>query len=895
MPCVHYRKENVRSGLIHPNGKIIALLVSSSIYTIELYRIDDPNKPIKLLWSYQIKDKPSCLDWCNNSRSICIGDTKGSVTIIDINGQVNSYNNLHSQFNEIKEMSNFVLREELSNLRKEGIFLRKLRELIIIEPYSLNIRNNRASEGHGLDEFLNELILDQEGENALSDSPVDNFSNQVENSKSKSETLPEDTQNLSKNNHKEAPRLLPEYLTPEEDVCLILTIDSKNNMICSIGGHTPVWVYNLHEFGQGKDRVLKDINVCKNYIFLTYFPENGTNEKREDLLIEMIDMKQFFDSFGLIFNTFGFLQYMRQLLNYLKSVFQQILSVWITGIKPFRQFLGNDKTIKKSNFSIFLLSIISGAPVNMFQTSNSSPFELSITIDQLVMIGQNINDSMVYIENTISQTVEPAIQQIFIIWSIIQKTEIIEDQETSKVRTQIQLLKEFNKCLIYETEQVKPIVHTFLHLLSIAKTYREDIKKISSDHLSPPKIISSVNSNIIASTFNISSDSYYILKDFIERKRLFIDENLKKMDDESQTNHFFNEIEFRKIDKLLNEDAEGCSISCIFNLSSNIEELYKLAVKKVSKNYICSFSSLKVKLDPEYFSTNNISNCTQVSMDDFKNIIIKIIHPIQTKGSKYVISKICIKDDEFSNPISSFVSKNILQDSIYSSNDGRIQIEYCSKAFSPSINKVSVSCAILCLPIHLQNFKISSVVWTQTNELLMLLCNGLKSSLLFGFNLDLIKFQHLSPEKSDAFEDFSKNNNLAQNSLRLSFSILNSKAGQDCSKLSVHSCPNITNLSNIFHYTQDISRIHRPQKFRNLSMNISGTKESSFSTEFNESQKESCLNTEILDFHSQFKQVSLLIVNKMTLYFLLNLIDTFQKYFIISDNNAGRIAVGYLE
>lgn len=857
MPCIHYKKENVRSGLIHPNGKIIALLVSSNIYTIELYRIDDHNKPIKLLWSYQVKNKPSCLNWCNNARSICIGDTKGSVTIIDINGQVNSYNNLHSQYNEIKEMSSFILGGESLNLRREGIFLRKLKELIIIEPYSLSIRNNKDSESIILDEFLNELILDQE-DNAP-DSPIDNFSNQIENSKNKEEMFLEDPQNLSRNNYKEAPRLLPEYLNQEEDVCLILTIDSKNNMICSIGGHTPVWAYNLHELGQGKNRILKDINVCKNYIFLTYFSENETNEKKEDLFIEMIDMKQFIDSFGLVFNTFGFLQYMRQLLNYLKSVFQQILSVWITGIKPFRQFLSNDNTIKKSNFSIFLLSIISGAPVNMFQTSNFSPVELSITIDQLVMIGQNINDSMVYIQNTISQTVEPVLQQIFVIWSIIQKTEIIEDQETNKVGTQIQLLKEFSRSLIQETEQVKPIVHTFLHLLSIAKTYKEDKKKISADHFSPPKIISSINSNIIASTFNISSDSHCVLKDFIEKRRLLIDEDLKKMDDESQTSQFLNEIEFRKIDKLLNEDTEGCSISCVFALSSTIEELYRLAVKKTSKNFICSFSSLKVKLDPEYFSIKNISNCTNVSMDDFQNIVIKLIHPIQTESNKYVISKICIKDDEFSsNHISSLENKISLQDSLNFSNDGKIQIEYSSKAFSPSINKVSISSTIVCLPIHLQNFKISTVMWSQTNELLMLLCNGSKSSFLFGFNLNLIKFQPLIAEKNDLLEEFPQNNNLAQNSLKLSFTILSSKIKKDNAKISTQPCINITNLSNTFHYTQDVSRIHRPQKFRNLLVNISGTKDCSLPTEFNDSQGEPGLNAKILDFHSQFNQVSLL-------------------------------------
>ncbi|KAH8583774.1 uncharacterized protein ELE39_001520 [Cryptosporidium sp. chipmunk genotype I] len=869
MPCIHYRKENVSSGLIHPNGKIIALLVSSNIYTIELYRLSDPGKPIKLLWSYQIKDKPSCLDWCNNAKSVCIGDTKGSVTIIDINGQVNSYNNLHSQNSEIKEMRNFILPGELLNIRKEGIFPRKLKELIAIEPYSLSIRNSKGSESIGLDEFLNEFILDQEN-NSYNDSQIESISNQLEFSKSKGEMTPEDPQNAHRSNYKEAPRLLPEYFNQEEDVCLILTVDSKNNMICSIGGHTPVWVYNLYDLGQGKDKILKDVSIYKNHIFLTYFPES---EKKEDLFIEIIDMKQFIDSFALVFNTFGFLQYMRQLLNYLKSVFQQILSVWLTGIKPFRQFLSNDKTIKRSNFSIFLLSIISGAPVNMFQPVSSYTAELSITIDQLVMFGQNINDSMVYIENTISQTIEPVMQQIFIIWSIIQKTEIIEDQETNKVSVQIQHLKEFNKCLIYETEQVKPIVHTFLHLLSIAKTYKDDVKKTPTDHFSPPKIISSVNSNIIASTFKISSDSYYVLKDFVKRKRLFIDQDLKKMDDESQTSHFFNEIEFRRIDKLLNEDTEGCSLSCVFNLSSAIEELYRLAVKKVSKNFICSFSSLKVKLDPEYFSTQNISNCTNVSMDDFQNIVVKLIHPIQTENNKYIISRISIKNDEFSSSISSFGNSHTQHDSIDFSNYGRIQIEYCSKAFSPSINKLSVDYAIVCLPIHLHNFKISSVVWTKNNELLMLVDNGLKSSLLLGFNLDLIKLQPLTPRKNNILDDSSQNNNLAQNSLRLSFSILNSKNGHEINKPCAKYCPNITNLSNIFHYSQDISRIHRPQKFRNLSMNISGTNDNNSSIEFSESQKESCSSTVILDFHSKFNQVSLFIIKKLTFYLLLNFID----------------------
>ncbi|POM83318.1 hypothetical protein CmeUKMEL1_06795 [Cryptosporidium meleagridis] len=870
MPCIHYRKENVRSGLIHPNGKIIALLVSSKIYTIELYRIDDLDKPIKLLWSYQIKDKPSCMDWCNNAKSICIGDKNGSVTIIDVNGQVNSYNNLHSQNNEIKEMRNFMLSGELLNLRKEGIFPRKLQELIVIEPYSLNIRNSNGSESIGLDELLNELVLDQEENDPFVDFQIESTTNQLEISKSKVEILPEDTQNANRGNYREAPRLLPEYLNLDEDVCLIVTIDSKNNMICSIGGHTPVWVYNLHDLGQGKDRILKDINVCKNHIFLTYFPES---EKKEDLFIEMIDMKQFIDSFTIVFNTFGFLQYLRQLLNYLKNVFQQILYVWLTGIKPFRQFLSNDKTVKKSNFSIFLLSIISEAPINMFQPDNSSTAELSVTIDQLVMLGQNIHDSMVYIENIISQTVEPAMQQIFIIWSIIQKTEMIEDQETNKVSAQIHLLKEFNKSLNYETEQVRPIIHTFLHLLSIAKTYKNDVKKTSTENFLPPKIISSINSNIIASTFRISSDSYLMLKDFIKRKRLFTDENVEEMDDESQISRFLNEIEFRKIDKLLNEDAEGCTLSCIFNLSSAIEELYRLAVKKVSKNFICSFSSLKLNLDPEYFSTQKIFNCTNVSIDDFQNIIVKLIHPIKTENNKYVISKICIKNDEFSSPISTFVNNCTLKDSTDLPN-GSIQIEYCSKAFSPSINKISIDCTILCLPTHLQNFKISSVVWTHTNELLMLVDDGLKSSFLFGFNLDLIKLHALTPRTNNVLDDSLKNNNLAQNSLRLIFSIIDSEAGQrDNAKSCTKSCLNITNLSNIFHYSQDISRIHRPQKFRNLSMNISGTNESNSSIEFNESQKESCTSTVILDFHSKSSR----------------------KCFVISDHNAGRIAVGYLE
>lgn len=857
MPCILYRKENVRSGLIHPNGKIIALLVSSNVYTIELYRIDDPGKPIKLLWSYQIRDRPSCMDWCNNARSICIGDARGSITIIDVNGHVNSYNSLHSPNSEIKEVRSFMLGGEVINLRKEGVFLRKLKELMEIEPYSLSIRNAGFSEMVDLDELLSDFNLDREGTDALADSPwLGGFAGELEGSRNKREPSPEEHQSASKSNLKEAPRLLPEFLNLDEEVCLILTVDSKNNMICSIGGHTPVWVYNLHDLGQGIGRSLRSVDVCGSYIVVTYCPESGG----EDLFIEMIDMRRFFESFGLLFNTFGFLQYMRQLLNYLKGVFEQILSVWFTGIKPFRQLLSNDKTIRKSNFSIFLLSIVTGAPVNMFKTRSFSPAELSITIDQLVMIGQNINDSMVYIENTISQTVDPAIQQIVVIWNIIQRTEVIEDQETDRVTAQIQTIKEFNENLSSEIEPVKPIVHTFLHLLSIAKTYRDDVRKVSPDNFAPPKIISSVNSNIIASTFNLNTDSYYTLKDFVERKRIYTDENVRGMHDQTEESRFFNELEFRRIDKLLNKDTEGCSLSCVLSLGSAIDEIYKLAVNKVSRNFISSLSSLKVKLDPEFFSSQKISNSVSVSSDDFQNIIVKLIHPIQAQDNKYLISKISVKGDEFSCHASShYDSGTVLQDPTdFPSDAGRIEIEYSSRTFSPCGSKVSLSCSAICLPVQLQGYKISSVVWTQANELLTLMDNGLKSSLLFGFNLDLVKFQSLVPVRDEGPKS-SLASSLVQNSSSLSFNVLVAKDTQDASRHPGLSSLNAVSLSNVFHYSQDISRIHRPQKFRNLSVNTSGTKDCGSLAECSDSQKESHANAEILDFHSQLSQVSPLV------------------------------------
>ncbi|KAJ1606410.1 hypothetical protein OJ253_2767, partial [Cryptosporidium canis] len=869
MPCILYRKENVRSGLIHPNGKMIALLVSSTVHTIELYRIDNPVRPIKLLWSYQIRDRPSCLDWCNNARSICIGDARGSITIIDVDGHISSHNSIHSQYSEIRMVRSFTVGEGVISLKREGIFPRRLKELIPIEPYSLSTRSAGQSEIISLDELLSDFNFSLGDGDLYPDSQSGNCTGEWEGSVGRREALSEDRKSASQGDSKEAPRLLPEYADLDE-ICLFLTVDSKDNMICTIGGHTPVWVYNLRDHGQGDGRVLRDVGVCGSQIFLTYGPEKERTE--EDFLVEIVDMKRFLDSFGLVFNTFGFLQYTRQLLTFLRGVFKQIHQVWTTGIKPFRQFLSNDKALQKSHMSILLLSIITGTPVNMFHTGSLSPAEISINIDQLVMIGQNINDSMVYIENTMSRTVDPAVHQIVIMWSILQRTELMEDQETSKVSEHIRMIREFNENLSSEVEQVKPIVHTFLHLISIAKTYKEDIKGVSSNHFSPPKIISSVNSNIIASTFGLSEDSYYTLRDFVESRRLCVDENLPSMDDESQMGHFFSEIEFRRVDKLLNEDTEGCSLACVSGLGTAIDKIYKLAVRKVSQSLVQSVSSLRVRLDTEFFSARSISNSVHVSLDDLQNVIIKSIHPVKNEEGRYVISKICVRGDEFSSRVHSYESTNALSDPTGTTDYGEIQVEYCSKTFSPSTNKVSVSCATICLPDQLCNHKIASAVWTPSNGLLVLIDNGSKSSILFEFNLDLIKLRHPLATENDEPLDPSLGSSLARNRLDLSFKVCCPNDEQGHAKTPDPVSLDATNLSNIFHRSQDISRIHRPPKFRNLSTSTSGSKDASSPTENGALPKEPHANAEILDFHSTLNQ----------------------KCFVVADCNAGRIAIGSL-
>ncbi|KAF7458781.1 Transcription initiation factor TFIID subunit, partial [Cryptosporidium felis] len=744
MPCILYRKENVKSGLIHPSGKMIALSVSSNVNTIELYRIEGHSKPIKLMWSYRIRDGPTALGWCNDGNCICIGDVKGSVTIIETGGRVVSRNALHSQSSEVVQVKSFMVGGELSGLGRDGAHLRRLRELVIVEPYSLNVREVVASAALSSDRLVRDLLSSREKGVSLPGTHHGGSSAKSEHSASKSGAEPDESQNVNDANVKEPPCLLPEFCRPEEPVSMLLTVDSRNNLVCSMGGHTPVWLYSLNDFGEQPGAPFNSIHVLDRFVVALYLSEEpAVKDEQGDLVIEIVDIGHFKDSIGLLFNTFGFLQYMRQLLNYLRGVFLQLLSVWTAGIKPFRQLIANEKAVRRSDFLILLRSLTSGVPANMFQVGDSALSEITVTIDQLVMIGQNVSDSLIYIESVLWRTARPVVEQLSVAWNVARKTEILEDLEVSEVERQVRAVQEFHEGLSRRAEAVRPTVHTFLHILSVAKTYRDGVRpKRPPEGLTRPKIISSVNSNIISSTFGVGSESYDAFKKFLTENELLKADQENSMKDESRADSFFREIEFRKIDQALSGETDGTrepSFSSIAGLSAAVEGLYRQAVNKVSEKFVARLSHSRVKLDSALFSSPRVLGDLRVSMSDCQNaVVVSLLHPVGLENLQYLISKIrirvrgspCPDNPSRPGPPPAKPRPELLR--------AKIRVEHFAGSCLTGSAGVSVSCCAVNLPGSLSPLKVSSALWTRGGELLMLVGGGPKSSQVFSFNPELI-------------------------------------------------------------------------------------------------------------------------------------------------------------
>ncbi|KAH7648938.1 hypothetical protein FG379_001307 [Cryptosporidium bovis] len=870
MTCILYRKEHVRCGLIHPNGKLIVLLVSSNVNTVELYRIDSANRPIKLLWSYQIKHVPNCLDWCNDDKSICIGDSNGNITIIDMNGTIKNQNGIHTQYNEVTIVKSKSINIEYKNSENKGIYPKYLVELINIEPYIISLRDfvsNDFSLNGIVQNFIDNVNFKEDNNDSTEDYIDDIESHNTEymnlNSRSLNGELLNDrnimlhdgvNQNTSEIiNRKEIPKLIPDFSGSEKEISIFVSLDNNNNMICSIGGHTPIWNYKIN--GSNNNKV-SNINIYKNYIVIMYNKiDDNLNYK-----FEVIDVKYFLESFNSIFSVFGYIQYIRQLTFYLKGVIKQIYSVWKIGIVPFRQFINGENNIKKNSPFIIIYSIVFGLPLNTYITKDILTYDLNITIDQLVVICQNIDDSVRYMLYVLSNTVHPILEHISIIWDIMKSSDIIiEMNNFEDLEKQIDELLVYYKNIIRELGIVCPIINVFIHILSIVKTYMESPNDFGFDEIGLPRIISSNNSNLISDKFHINERDYQTLKEFIIEKDIKLDNNdlnIDKMDDNSKTSIFFDYIEFKNIDELLIDETR--SEFSINQMNLILDRFYKLLVEYTTEKYIINnvLFDFNIELNSNTFSNIGINNSLNINIVDNNSVMfitlfsrLKDLNEIDHQNA---IVKVMV---EFGNDevcgLFEFDNKQGSNNNSLNNVNNNIIINYKSNIYSSFKAKFSLYASIISLPNSYSNYKILDIIWTNHSEVLVLIKNGSKSSYLINFNLDLLNFCSISPFNIDI-------GNHSQDEIYYNYMYNISKCINDSNYY--HS------ISNIFHHLKDVSRIHRPQKTKRFLIDTTENSNCENSDCNNKTDNENHISnfdsntqhnsTEIINFYSKNNMVS---------------------------------------
>ncbi|KAL7067526.1 hypothetical protein ACR3K2_20050 [Cryptosporidium serpentis] len=849
MTCIPYRKENVAAATFHPTQRILALLVAPpSISTIEIYRIPLNNDPISLIWSYRISYPSFCLCWSPCGKYLCTGDLNGTLIVLELSGSVRSSSQIHKLKSKIISLNwkfckfEKEIREDIS---KFGIYPKFLEDLPCIESYPLSTRGEWTSI-------------------------------------------------RSKSGYIDPPTLLSEFSSElfYEDLSLLFSLDEYGVIWCSIGGHTPLWNLTLGKcieeiasiyiptnyeyvvigYSESEDKKNIDFKKYSNSLDQPLlneslsFDEDNKNHIVSYYTINLVNLKHFKSNYLNITIIFAYNQYIRQLLTFLKLVFQQLNSVWKTAIKPLKQLLQNlyDEKIPIDEVSKILKSLWTGIPLSTNETTRSElNLNLNMSIDQLVMIGQNIQDGLEYIKDMIAFTIYPTLDYIKVLWGLLKSENIIQKLDIKLVESEIERFSSITTNFEDNVRIVVPITHIFLHLISCIKSYYdENVDIMNNNDDSDNKIVSIITSGdakTLKDTFGVSTNGLDAFLDYFAKQvtdyKSYFDGNIKDLF--AKTLDIMN---FRNIENYFTE-SDNSIVGCRTKLSSLIDKFYKSIFDIISLDYIKNMAMIKLSINPLSFCNFHSKDLIDVSLDTNGDLVF----------SFFLFS-------EKTNNI--FIMHCILRNAVYYQDQPSVSQDY-SKSISPSNMKFDLSiqftinnsyksypwepkiyysqCSITEMVNSTIN-KIYSIKWYGNNDILILL-----SSSKLNNNQNISSFANSHHLSTKILHINAKNfkYNLLHN--------INQSIIGDCKSLSVSSnlinyqykligtsATNGDNLESLSFILQDIGRITRHQKHKLVfspQTNLRGNKST------------------ILNYHALEKE----------------------RFYIVSDSNTGRIGVGIFQ
>ncbi|EEA08088.1 uncharacterized protein CMU_032290 [Cryptosporidium muris RN66] len=845
MTCIPYRKENVAAATFHPTQRILALLVAPpSISTIEVYRIPLNNDPISLIWSYRMNYPSFCLCWSPCGKYLCTGDLNGTLIILELSGSVRSSSQIHKLKSKVISLNwkfckiEKKIREDIS---KFGIYPKFLEDLPCIESYPLGTRGEWTSI-------------------------------------------------RSKSGYIDPPTLLSEFSSESfyEYLSLLFSLDEYGVIWCSIGGHTPLWNLTLGKcikeiasiyiptnyeyviigYSESEDKKNRDFKKYSNSLDKPSLNESPNFDEDKNKIISyytinLVSLKHFKSNYLNITIIFAYNQYIRQLLTFLKLVFQQLNSVWKTSVKPLKQLLQNlyDEKIPIDEISKILRSLWTGIPLSTNETTRGE-LNLNMSIDQLVMIGQNIQDGLEYIKNMIAFTIYPTLDYIKVLWGLLQSENIIQKLDTKLVESEIERFNNITANFEDNIRIVVPITHIFLHLISCIRSYYDENVDITNDNDNDGSdnkvisIISSEDAKTLKDTFGISTNGLDALLDYFAKQvtdyKSYLDGNIKDLF--TKTLDIMN---FKNIENYFTEN-DNSIVGCRTKLSSLIDKLYKSIFDTISLDYIKNMAMIKLSINPLLFCNFYSKDFIDVSLDANGDLVF----------SFFLFS-------EKTNNI--FIMHCILQSSIYYQDQSSVNQDYL-KNISPNMEfdlsiqftinnnyksypwepKIYYSQCSIAEMVNSTTNKIHSIKWYGNNDILILL-----SSSKLNNNQNISNFANSHDLSTKILHINIKNfkYNLLHN--------INQSIVEYCKGLSVNNnlinyqykltgITNGDNLESLSFILQDVGRITRYQKHKLVfppQTNLRGNKST------------------ILNYHALEKE----------------------RFYIVSDPSTGRIGVGIFQ
>ncbi|OII76667.1 hypothetical protein cand_028490 [Cryptosporidium andersoni] len=844
MTCIPYRKENVAAATFHPTQRILALLVAPpSISTIEVYRIPLNSDPISLIWSYRVNYPSFCLCWSPCGKYLCTGDLNGTLIILELSGSVRSSSQIHKLKSKVISLNwkfckiEKKIREDIS---KFGIYPKLLEDLPCIESYPLGTRGEWTSI-------------------------------------------------RSKSGYIDPPILLSEFSSElfYEYLSLLFSLDEYGVIWCSIGGHTPLWNLTLGKcieeiasiyiptnyeyviigYSESENKKNRDFKKYSNSLDQPSLNEslNFDEDKKNKIIsyytINLVNLKHFKSNYLNITIIFAYNQYMRQLLTFLKLVFQQLNSVWKTSVKPLKQLLQNlyDEKIPIDEISKILKSLWTGIPLSTNETTRGE-LNLNMSIDQLVMIGQNIQDGLEYIKNMMAFTIYPTLDYIKVLWGLLQSENIIQKLDTKLVESEIERFSNIIANFEDNIRIVVPITHIFLHLISCIKSYYDENLDIMNDNYGSDNkaisIILSEDAKTLKDTFGVSTNGLDALLDYFAKQvtdyKSYLDGNIKDLF--TKTLDIMN---FKNIENYFTEN-DNSIVGCRTKLSSLIDKFYKSIFDIISLDYIKNMAIIKLSINPLLFCNFYSKDFIDVSLDTNGDLVFSFFLFSEKTNNIYIMH--CILQSSIYYQDQSSVpqdySRNISPNMEFDlSIQFTISSNYKSYPWEPKI--YYSQCSITEMVNSTIN-KIHSIKWYGNNDILILL-----SSSKLNNNQNISSFDNSHDLSTKILHINLKNfkYNLLHN--------INQSIVEGCKNLSVNNnlinyqykltgTTNEDNLESLSFMLQDIGRITRHQKHKLV-----------FSPQTNLRENKST----ILNYHALEKE----------------------RFYIVSDPNTGRIGVGIFQ